>query len=197
MKGLPMSVNAGNFAPDKKVKNIIWIVIIILAVILLSKLVKNVGKGADAAGSLFDGTKGILDGFFEIIGAKQTPEDKENTDIINDATRSQNSLGVKSAWSPLYYQQKAGGKLITQAKTDALVKQLWDSVGYMYDSPELFVSAIKQCGYKTQISWLAYNFNKKYNQDLLTWASRKFDNDDQQYQLAVAIKYVDSLPSGF
>jgi hypothetical protein len=167
---------------EKSAKGAAILIVVIVAVILSVVLFKDLKK--------------VFDKILQSLGLKDSPENTENKGIVDDATRKAAQLGANSAWSPLYYKQKANAKIFTQAKTDGLVKQLWDSVGYFVDSPELFPAAIKQCGYKSQVSWLSKNFSDKHDSDLLTWASLKFDTDEQKYQLAVALKYVDNLPSG-
>jgi hypothetical protein len=180
----------GNFAPEGKVKAAAWIVVIVLVVIVFFTVGGKISN-------LFKGISSAFNDLLGNLGIGASPEEQENKGIVDEATRGETALGVKSAWSPLYWKQKAGAKIFTQAKTNALVQQLWDSVGYTIDSPEKFVAAIKQCTFKSQVSWLCYNFSEVHQTDLLEWASRHFDTADQKYQLAIAIKYVASLQSGY
>lgn len=166
---------------EQSAKGFSILIVVIVAVVLAVVLFKDLKK--------------VLDKFLESFGLKDSPEHTENKGIVDDATRKAAKLGIESAWSPLYYT-RGKAQVFTQSKTDELVKKLWDSVGYVFDSPEMFPAAIKQCKYKSQVSWLAKNFSDKHDTDLLTWASLKFDTEDQRYQLAVAVKYVDSLASG-
>ena len=128
------------------------------------------------------------------IGLTDSPEEKENKKKIDKAVNNSVKLGIKSAWNSSFYKQ-ADSIIFNTKTTDTLVKMLWDSVGYVYDSPGKASAAIGQCKTKAQVSWLAENFYRKYNLNLLQWLSDKFDTESQREYLANMLSYVDKLPN--
>jgi hypothetical protein len=144
----------------------------------------------------FKSVKKIFDSIMETLGLKDSKEETENKELIDTSVNHENSLGVNSAWSPQYYRNKPNSKIFTQAKTDALVNQLWDSVGYFYDTPSKADGAIKQCSTKSQVSWLASNFQNKHSAGLLNWMENHFDDGEEREYLAGILRYVANLPSG-
>lgn len=146
-------------------------------------------------GALFLAYKGFkaFKGLFESLGLSSSEAD---INVINTAQ------DPGSPWSPNYYKAlQAQGKnvmLFSVASIDNLAKQIYTSTGYVTDNwPQAF-GAIKQCKYKTQISFLAERFKIKYNADLITWLpggiwpADRFSNDEVNQ----AIEYVKKLPTG-
>ena len=142
---------------------------------------------------LFKGYK-FLKGILENLGLSQSQSDIN----VNTAQTNPNS-----PWSPLYYKtaQRQGHSvmLYTVASTDLLCKQIYESVGWFTDNWSQAFGAIKQCKYKTQISFLCERFKIKYNADLITWLpgsyypNDRFSNDEVNQ----AIQYVSNLPKGY
>jgi hypothetical protein len=138
---------------------------------------------------VFGGIKGL----FDSLGLSSSPED---ISVINTAQ------DPGTPWSPTFYKTlQAQGKnvwLLTQASADLLAKQIYTSTGAFSDNwPQAF-GAIKQCKYKTQISFLCERFKIKYNADLITWLpggiwpADRFSNAE----VSQAIEYVKKLPIG-
>lgn len=147
---------------------------------------------------LFGAGKRILlvwDSFLETIGVKDTKEEIELDKDIKE------SASIKSAFSPSFAAdlQKQTGKpvyILTRADQDKFAKRIYESVGYLFDTPEQALSAFKSMRYKSQVSSLAGAFARLYKVDLLGWLYEKFDTDSQKAVLSQIIAYVDSLPKG-
>ena len=124
------------------------------------------------------------------------------TDSPADTNVNTTAQDPGSPWSPNFYKTlQAQGKnvwILTQASADLLAKQIYQSTGPISDNwPQAF-GAIKQCKYKTQISFLCERFKIKYNADLITWLpggiwpADRFSNAE----VVQAIEYVKKLPTG-
>lgn len=127
-------------------------------------------------------------GFLEAVGIK----DDKNAVSVKDEVDNPNS-----AWSPKYWSSEKNPTLYTVAYTQYLCKQIYNSVHWYQDNWSQAFGAIKSCKYKTQISWLAYQFQQLYNADLLSWLpggggwpNDRFSNED----VAQAVNYVKGLP---
>jgi len=136
---------------------------------------------------------GFFDGILEGLNLKDTKEEKENKDNVSKGVDSENSKGLNSYWNPNFYKDRKGA-IFTMAKGKQLAKQLWDSVGYIYDTPSEGSAAIKQCSSGMKVSFVADVFNTEYNLDLLTWLQNKYDTTEQKEILADIIRYVKALP---
>lgn len=148
------------------------------------KLLLLAGGGAVVFFSIKKGFTGLL----ELFGLKNDKDDK---------TVEQEVANTKSPWSPTYWSNEKNAKLYTVAYTQYLCKQIYNSVGWFKDDWSIAFGAIKSCKYKTQISWLAYQFQQLYNADLLSWLpggggwpNDRFSNED----VAQAVNYVKGLP---
>lgn len=157
---------------------LIVVVGLILAVILFGKLIK------------------FGEGFLEGLGLKDSKEEKANKDDIDRKVNQANAKGNNSPWSPKFYKAAPSGtKIPTQSTADSLAKQLWESVGYIVDTPNKGAGAIKQCSTKAGVSFVADRFQVKYKLDLLTWLQSKYDTDEQREVLADMLRYVENLPN--
>lgn len=126
-------------------------------------------------------------GFLEALGLKNSKED------ITVQTEVSNSF---SAWSPNYWTKVKNATLFKVAYTQMLCDQIYNSVSWYGDNWSVAFGAIKSCKTKTQISWLAYQFQQRYKVDLLAWLpgtiwpNDRFSNEE----VAQAINYVKNLP---
>jgi len=148
------------------------------------KLLLYAGGGALVFFTFKKGFTGLL----EAVGIK---DDKNAVSVNNEVDN------VGSPWQPTYWSKQKDAKLFTVAYTQYLCKQIYNSVGWFKDDWSLAFGAIKSCKYKTQVSWLAYQFYILYQVDLLSWLpggggwpNDRFSNED----VAQAIKYVKGLP---
>lgn len=127
-------------------------------------------------------------GFLEAVGIK---DDKNAVSVNNEVDNA------GSPWQPTYWSKQKDAKLFTVAYTQYLCKQIYNSVGWVKDDWSVAFGAIKSCKYKTQVSWLAYQFYILYKVDLLSWLpggggwpNDRFSNAD----VAQAVNYVKGLP---
>lgn len=158
---------------------------------------KNIQFALIAGGAIFVIYKvfGGVSSLLETFGLKSSESDIKTT---------QAATSPESPFSPNYFQnmqRKNVGKtimLLTSATANALADQIYNSAGYFYDDWGKAFGAIKQCKYKTQISFLAYTFEKKYKADLITWLlgttypADRFSSDEVNQ----AVEYASKLPTG-
>lgn len=140
------------------------------------------------------GTGNAIGSVLETLGLKDSANDKQ----AESATKQAEKLGhwrdtYVSTINPKTHTFKNIG---TQAKTDEMVKTIYDSIGLIYDSPEKIVGVFNQLAYKTQVCILAYNFRLKYKKDLLSFLVDKLDTESQKKTLASILTYTNNLPTG-
>ena len=141
--------------------------------------------------------KSILDSILEAIGLKDTAEDKKRNADVKKAV--QNSTAF---FSPLYFQQKPEGykeaiDRINMNKARETAKKIYNSIGYIYDSPEKTRAAFSQLKYKFDVSKVAQVFQNDYQKDLLTFLTDKLDTEKQKENWLMILTDLNSLPSGF
>jgi hypothetical protein len=95
-------------------------------------------------------------------------------------------------------------QLVTSSATQAIITQLYDSIHvYLPIAPDAdkVLGIFSRLKYKSQVSWIADQFQKKYNRDLLTF----LDNGSPFFigntglpdqSMRKLLTYVNSLPSG-
>lgn len=168
---------------NNNAKGIAIVIVIVVALIMIAPIIRNITEA--------------IRGGFEGLGLTDSPEEKENKTFINDEVNRQNAMGVKSAWSPKYYTivPRGGGYAFTVKEAQDLCKQIWDSVGYIYDSPSKAVAAIKQCKNKRNLSFLADGMQDIYKVDLLNWLENKFDTSEQREMFAGLLRFANALPN--
>ena len=138
----------------------------------------------------------------EGLGVADTEEEKKKIKQLEQNLNSlNNSDSDANPFDPNYYQllKPTSGKsvaLYTVAKMNELCTKMYDAIGFIYDTPEQILGAIKVCKYKSQISFLSQNFYTKYKLDLLAWLTNKLDTTAQKIILGQIITYVNGLPSG-
>ncbi len=108
---------------------------------------------------------GILRPILEKLGIARSQAEQQ---LINQ----QNLPNSKNPFSPVYWKQIPGAKLITKNATNALAKRLYEAMGYFSDDEPAIFSVFSQLKYKTQVSWLADNFQQIYKMDLLDFLKR-------------------------
>jgi hypothetical protein len=77
--------------------------------------------------------------------------------------------GVKSPFSPLYYKSIRLAKLMPVAQANAKAKAIYDSITYLGNDYAKILAIFKTLTYKTQVSFLAQQFQTLYKQDLLEY----------------------------
>jgi len=110
--------------------------------------------------------KGIKDAFKNALGTIGI-----GTTTSDDERESQIEKTEKKAeqFSPLYWKKAPSGKIgqiLTMSSTNSIIKNIEDGIGYFYDSPEKILGAFRPLKYKTQVSWIADNWQNKHDSDL-------------------------------
>lgn len=96
---------------------------------------------------------------FDTFGITESSTEQEVT--------QQQSAGVKSPFSPLYWRQFKKSHILTQVQAKAKAKAIRDSFGAFGDNYVRILAVFKTLNYKTQVSYLAETFAKLYKADLL------------------------------
>ena len=86
-----------------------------------------------------------------------------------EQVQSLQTSGVKSPFSPLYYKGVRLAKLLTIAQANAKAKAIYDSITYLGNDYAKILAIFKTLTYKTQVSFLAQQFQALYKQDLLEY----------------------------
>jgi hypothetical protein len=125
---------------------------------------------------------------FKGIGIIKSPE-QQAAETANAA------IDFKEWTKPNFYKQPAPAGysiiLFTQSFADKLTKDLKDSTGVINDCEECMQGILKQIKYKTQYSFLADNFFKKYGQDLTAFLKDYFN----EKELYPAWKHLNEIPT--
>lgn len=139
---------------------------------------------------LFKVFKGI-NGVLESVGLKDSADETK----VNKTLGSESDKADKGGWfNPTYYKKLGSSGLQTSNEADSVAKQVKDSVGYLYDSPEDALGAIKQAKSKQQLSYVADRFNTLYGKDMKSYMDIAFDRADQKMILSDLYQYVNNLP---
>jgi hypothetical protein len=181
---------ASAFAPSgqvgDKAKALVYVLIAVLIVAIVIYAMK---KGSDIFGSIGRG----LSSFGDLLGLTRDPEEQQ---IDNNAAAADlKAIQTNSPYNPIFYKTAPSGTaLLTSTKAFELQAQIWDSVGFIYDSSSNGVAAIKQCRNWAQVSQVCDMFNVKHNKDMYAWLSDKYDSDSQKKNLTLMVNYAFALP---
>ena len=110
-----------NLMPTGKTKNIVSVIIVAFVILVAWMIIKRVFGG--------------IDSLLETFGLKDTKEEAEAKAKLAAALANSNTPA--SPFSPAFYKSApAGSTIVNSTKADQVVKQIWDSVGLIYDDPE-------------------------------------------------------------
>ena len=106
--------------------------------------------------------------------------------------------GSKSPFSPLYYKSFKKAILMPVAQANAKAKAIFDSITYFGNDYSKILAIFKTLNYKTQVSFLAQQFQLLYKQDLLEYlrsgkSSRLVHNALSDNQVQTIIDLVGKL----
>ncbi len=135
-------------------------------------------------------------GITDKIGLTDSASEKQNAATIKTTVNSQLSKGGASYWSPNYYKTlniPTGVIRLNQLGIDKVVNEFWNSVGYLWDSTNKGVAAIKMVTSGYQLSQVVEGFQIKYGLDLLTWMENKYDTEEQKRNLVEILKVAAQL----
>lgn len=98
---------------------------------------------------------------FDTFGITQSKTEEE--------VQTLQTSGTKSPFSPLYYKGINKAKLLTVAQANAKAKAIFDSITYLGNDYAKILAIFKTLTHKTQVSFLAQQFQALYKQDLLEY----------------------------
>lgn len=106
--------------------------------------------------------------------------------------------GSKSPFSPLYYKSFKRAVLMPVAQANAKAKAIFDSITYFGNDYSKILAIFKTLNYKTQVSFLAQQFQALYKKDLLEYlksgkSSRLVQNALSDTQVQTIIDLVSKL----
>lgn len=157
---------------EKTGKFLIYIAVIIVGLVIVVKVL------------------GGIDSVLEMFGLKDSADKKKAKEAVDAADA--NSSG--SPFNPnLYNNRPSGTKVLLQTTCNDLAKQVYNSVGYIYDTPEQAEGAFKQCSSKVQVSQVCKAINDLYDIDAFEWMKRTFDTQAQIVILASIVNYCNNL----
>lgn len=157
----------------------------VILIIILIVVGKNFLSG------IWDGLTSPFKSGAESLGISNTAE--ENKAITETKKAIKEAEKENTAFDPNYYKTRIGGKIFTATESKRIAKIIYDAVGYMYDSPENILSAIKLCTKKTQLSFISKVFADAYGKDLLLFLETKLDTTSQQIILGKILNYSNKL----
>lgn len=120
------------------------------------------------------------------------------TDAVNEVIEKTEKKADE--FSPLYWQKAPKNKvasLIKMDQTKKYINAIKKGVGYVWDNPEEIVGVFRQLKYKTQVSWIADNWQKSQGSDLQAWLGDKLDTAKQREAYLEILSITKNLPSGF
>lgn len=124
----------------------------------------------------------------------------KGTGLIPSATDTQAAdlnlkIDFKEYTKPDFYKKPAPAgyesPLFTQAATDQKITEIYNSTGFFNDCEDCIIGTLKTLTYKTQYSWLADNFYKKYKKDMTSFIKASFN----EKELYPAWTHLEALPT--
>jgi hypothetical protein len=115
-----------------------------------------------------------------------------------EAVQQAQTSGSKSPFSPLYWRGITGAYLIPVAQANAKAKAIFDSITYFGNDYSKILAIFKTLNYKTQVSFLAQQFQALYKKDLLEYlrsgkSNRLVQNALSENQIQTIIDFVNKL----
>jgi len=87
----------------------------------------------------------------------------------SQAVTTLQTSGEKSPFSPLYWRLVRGAYLLPIAQANAKAKAIFNAITYTGNDYAKILAIFKTLTYKTQVSFLAQQFQALYKQDLLEY----------------------------
>lgn len=162
---------------QESAKGIAILVAVLVAVYIVFLVIKK-GSGA-------------IDSVLESIGLKSSAAEKQAENTISTAVGDASK--ITSPFNPNYYKQYPQAQMLDYNDAANIAYLLYDSVGYISDSSEQAVSAIKQLISKSEVSFVADIFAKQFKKDLLSYLQYHFDTEQQKIDLQSIINYANNL----
>ena len=107
---------------------------------------------------------GILRPILTKLGIQQTAAEQQEQTQVTQTSTGQNA---KNPFSPVFWiNAPSGAALLTVAVATDLADRIYNGMGYFYDDEAAIISVFRLLKTKSQVSWLADVFQKKYKTDL-------------------------------
>lgn len=123
---------------------------------------------------------------FQKLGLLKTKEDRETEKNIESAEKVPDSANFFSPTAKI----PKGSLLLTAAGAAALAKKLMKARGFFNDDEEAIYGIFRSLKTRSQITSLAFAFQKLYGKDLYFWLKAIMSAGE----LAVVVKIVNSKP---
>ena len=107
------------------------------------------------------------------------------------------TLKINSPWNPNYWHQYSGAHIITGTALGDIIYNIQDSFGVLADNYDVILAQFKKLQYKTQVSYLAEQWQKQKGTDLLSFLGNgggifPWDGLSTEH-LSALINYVNTL----
>ena len=113
---------------------------------------------------------GILRPILTKLGIQQTAAEQAEQQQV---TATDVATNAANPFSPLFWKASPSGTyLLTVAVATDLADRIYNAMGYFYDDEAAVVSVFRQLKTKSQVSWLADIFQKKYKTDLFDFLKK-------------------------
>ena len=151
-------------------------------------------KPVTTIAGIWAGWRFVVKPILEGLGLKDTDAELASKKLQD---KVENYAADKNYWSPRFYQNPPSGyvsMILTYQVSNSLAQSLDDAAGIFNDDESQIYAVFRSLKYKTQVSYLAYWFNKLYNKDLYQWLKGDVLNNEE---LQVVLKITEQLPNGF
>lgn len=112
----------------------------------------------------------VLKPLLQKFGVIKTTEEKKNETQI-----STNQTAFVNPFNPRYWTGVKTPVILTQSSANSLAQKIYDAIGNVYDDENIVYGAFRQLKAKTQVSFLADVFFKKYSADLYNYLQRNLN----------------------
>lgn len=150
---------------------------------------KLAGYGIGVIAILYAGNK-----ILQKIGLVDDKDDKKYKDAKKNATGGNSQTNF---WLPGYWQSYPNGKkawILNKEYAEKQAANVYKYLGFWtFDNETAIIGIIKALKYKTQLSYLADVFYKKYTLDLFEWLDEHLSKSD----MLKITNNADSKPSGW
>jgi hypothetical protein len=113
---------------------------------------------------------GLLRPILTKLGIQQTAAQQQEEQNV---TQTDVATNAANPFSPLFWKQgPRGTQLLTVGYATLLSDRIYNGMGYFYDDEAAIISVFRLLKTKSQVSWLADIFQKKYKTDLFDFLKK-------------------------